>query len=339
MDPQGHSTLGLLTGSVAPSKTMYDVFVHHSNGREIRIRDIIRTAHVNLDVAPADILLSAVPDAIAAEPNREGILAEILDDVRDDYDYLLVDCPPHVGLLTFNALCACSEAIVPVDPSFFSLHGIGKQMETFDVLARKTGREVAARALLTLYSGRAQFARDVANEIRKHLGGRYFTTVIRHSMKLAEAASHGVPIARYARRCAGYDDYLALSIEVLEMESGRHPNDAADLDTPDADDLAAPSAPRTTQDGVVFTLDAPNAQRVQLVGDFNGWTLEGNDMARVGSMWTSVLRIPPGRYRYRYVIDGHWYNDPMNADVEPSPYGGDNSVLVVNEGVLEQAWQ
>jgi 1,4-alpha-glucan branching enzyme len=78
---------------------------------------------------------------------------------------------------------------------------------------------------------------------------------------------------------------------------------------------------------------------VQLVGDFNGWTLEGNDMARVGSMWTSVLRIPPGRYRYRYVIDGHWYNDPMNADVEPSPYGGDNSVLVVNEGVLEQAWQ
>jgi chromosome partitioning protein len=330
MDPQGHATLGLLPDAVPLAKTMYDVLVHQRNGRDTRLHDVIRPAHANLDVAPADILLSAVPEQLSGLPNREGILAEALEEIRDHYDYAIVDCPPHVGLLTFNALCASSEAIVPVDPSFFSLHGIGKLLETFDVLSRKTGHEVAVRALATLYSGRTRFAREVVDEIRRHLAGRHFTTVIRHSVKLAEAASHGQPISTYCRRCAGFDDYEALAAEVRAMEVPAA-SETVNAATRDENLLPGPCPPTVTPSGVVFALEAPQAQRVQLVGDFNRWMLDGNEMRLLGNVWTQVLRLQPGRYRYRYVVDGRWCSDPSNTDVEPSPYGGENSVCVVDE--------
>jgi chromosome partitioning protein len=335
MDPQGHATLGLVREAAEPSKTLYDVFTHHRNGRETRVQDVIRSVQPNLDVAPSDILLSGIPEKLSRVRRRESILAEIIAEVRADYDYVIVDCPPHVGLLTFNALCACSEAIVPVDPSFFSLHGIGKLFETFDLLMRKTGHQISVRALATLYNGRTRFARDVVDEIRSHLAGRYFTTVIRYSMKLAEAASHGLPIAAYSRRCAGFDDYEALAAEVLEMEKVSASEAAAE--TAKAPEelqkfvLYGASGPRRTGEGVVFALEAPEAHRVQLVGDFNEWALDGAEMTQSGGVWTQLLRLQPGRYRYRYVVDGCWCSDPRNTDVEPSPYGGDNSVCVVAE--------
>jgi hypothetical protein len=237
-------------------------------------------------------------------------------DARERYDYVLVDCPPQVGLLTFNALFACAEAIVPVDPSFFSLHGIAKLLETFDVVARKTGHQIAVRALLTLYTGRAQFVLEVADEIRKYLAGRHFDTVIRHSIKLAEAASHGLPVAGYCTRCAGFEDYEALAEEVLGMETTWE---------------RKPSAPQVTPEGVLFSLEARNASRVQLVGDFNDWKLDETEMKPEGAIWTSTVKLEPGRYQYRYVIDGQWASDPMNPEAEPSPYGGHNSVLVLGQ--------
>jgi chromosome partitioning protein len=341
MDPQGHATLGLLPGGAQASRTMYDVLVQHRNGRDTTLPDIIRSVHETLDVAPADILLSAVPEELSKRPNRETILAELLDDVRHRYEYAIVDCPPHVGLLTFNALSACAEAIVPVDPSFFALHGIGKLLETFDVLARNTGHELAVRALVTLYSGRSQFGREVVDEVRRHFAGRCFDIVIRHSVKLAEAASHGLPIASYCHRCAGFEDYEALAAEVIRMEAARASGETTGETATERTGGPVPTAPTTTADGVRFAIEAPDARRVQLVGDFNGWALDATEMTRAGSVWTSVLKLEPGRYRYRYVVDGHWCSDPMNAHIEPSPYGGDNSVFVVADdrasGTLDAA--
>src|SRR5207247_4338184 len=200
MDPQGQATLGLVSDAVQPSRTMYEVFVEDPGERPTVLRDVIRNVRENLDVAPADILLSGVPEALAGQIGREDILVDALAGFADDYDYVIVDCPPSVGLLTFNALKACSEAIVPMDPSFFSLHGIGKLLETFDVLAKETNHHIAARVLVTLYSGRSAFVKAVVDEIRRHLAVRHFDTVIRYSVKLAEAASHGVPIASYCTR-------------------------------------------------------------------------------------------------------------------------------------------
>jgi chromosome partitioning protein len=339
MDPQGHASLGLLADAVEPSKTMYEVFLREPGRHPTGLRDVIRSVRENLDVAPADILLSAIPETLAGRVGREDILADVVDGVRDDYDYVVVDCPPNVGLLTFNALKACSEAIVPMDPSFFSLHGIGKLLETFDLLAKETGHLIAARVLVTLYSGRTPFVKAVLDEIRHHLAGRHFDTVIRYSVKLAEAASHAVPIAHYCKQCAGFDDYQALAAEVLQQEAmmprreRRIRPDRNGLRGRAADDRAESSAPALTSEGVMFSIDAPDAERVHLAGDFNDWSLDGMEMEPAGGVWKKLVKLRPGRYRYRYVVDGRWLNDPLNATVEPSPYGGDDSVLVMTEKV------
>ena len=336
MDPQGHATLGLLGKTVPPSRTMYEVLVQGSGGNRAVLRDIIHGVRENLDVAPADILLSALPETLAGLAGRENILSDAIGSVAGDYDYLVVDCPPNVGLLTFNALKACSEAVVPMDPSFFSLHGIGKLLETFDVLGRETGHHIAPRVLVTLYAGRSPFVSAVVDEIRHHLDGRHFQTVIRYSVKLAEAASHGVPIADYCRRCAGFEDYQALAAEVLQqepelLEARPATTPASTRGASGGDDWVRPSAPAATAEGVRFAIEAADAAHVQLAGDFNDWTSNGSDMEPIGGVWTKVVKLPPGRYRYRYVIDGQWHNDPLNAVVEPSPYGGHDSILVVDD--------
>ena len=338
MDPQGHATLGLLTDAAQPSRTMYEVFLPDAGRPPTGLGDVIRPVRENLDVAPSDILLSAIPETLAGRVGREDILSEAMASVEGHYDYVIVDCPPNVGLLTFNTLKACSEAIVPMDPSFFSLHGLGKLLETIEVLAKETDHHIAVRALVTLYSGRSAFAKAVLDEIRRHLDGRHFETVIRYSVKLAEAASHGVPIAHYSRDCVGFDDYRALAVEVLQQEAAMRQRERVTIKrnatgASARDDGAGSSVPAVTPEGVMFTIEAPDAERVQLAGDFNNWTLDGNDMEAMDGVWKKVVKLPPGRYRYCYVVDGRWQNDPLNATVEPSPYGGEDSVLVMDERV------
>jgi chromosome partitioning protein len=337
MDPQGHATLGLQSDLAAPAGTITDVLVWELSGKKARLRDVARTILPNLDLAPADILLSAASEKLAAVPGREYRLAEAISEVCDRYHYVIVDCPPHIGVLTFNALLACSEVIIPLDPSFFSLHGIGKMLETIDMLARKTGHEISARALVTLYSGRSEFAREVVCDVRKHLGAKTLDTIIRFSFKLAEAASHGLPICNYCVRCAGYEDYLSLTREVLGQETGIPLllDDARMEQEIGFDKRAAgtgvPSAPLLTKAGVLFTLEAPKAHRVQLAGDFNSWVPEGNEMEFSNGVWKKILALTPGRYKYRYVVDGRWQSDPMNACTEPSPFGEQDSVVDLNQ--------
>ena len=348
MDPQGHATLGLLRDPVQVQKTIYDVLTRRQDVTPLR--DIIVNVQKNLDLAPTDIMLATLPEELAGAPGQEDRLSEALADVRQDYDYIIVDCPPNVGPLTFNALKACSEVIIPVEPSFFSLHGIGMQMETLDLLARKAGHQISARALITLYTGRFDFVKAMVEEIRKHLGDRSFTTVIRFSVKLAEAAAHGVPIAEFSKRSAGFADYRALAREVLEQESPKwapsvveeipeeafSPAPGATLEETESR-LETPieaSLPFCTSEGVLFTLEAPDARCVQLAADFNGWIPDGNEMNSIGRIWRKVIPLPPGRYHYRYVVDGGWLTDPLNIDVEAAPWGGYNSVFVLEGNSL-----
>jgi chromosome partitioning protein len=321
LDPQGHSTLGLSVGEVAPTRTMYDVFRFKAGGPEVTIADVARTVGENLDLAPADILLSTTAEALAGVPGRENVLTWAFAALEERYDYVIVDCPPSVGLLTFNALKACTEAVIPMDPSFFSLQGIGKLFETFEMLERATGHRISARVLITLYSGRSPFVKAVVDEVHRHLPDRHFATVIRYTVKLAEAASHGLPITRYARASVGFEDYQALANEILLQEESIEP----------AEKPGIAAAPAVTPEGVVFTVEAPDAIRVQIAGDFNDWRPEWTDMERNGSIWRKVLTLAPGRYRYRYVIDGQWLTDPSNPVVEPSPFSGNDSLLVLEE--------
>jgi chromosome partitioning protein len=321
MDPQGHSTLGLSAGKVAPTRTMYDVVLGETRRPQTTIADVTRSVGENFDLAPSDILLSAIPEALAGVAGRENILNRAFAELVGRYDYVIIDCPPNVGLLTFNALKACTEALIPVDPSFFSLHGIGKLFETLEVLEKETGHRISARVLVTLYSGRTTFMRAVVEEVHQHLAGQHFATVIRQSVKLAEAASHGVPISQYAKHSVGFEDYQALANEILQQEAAMVR----------AEEVRISTAPAVTPDGVTFTIEAPAAAHVQLAGDFNDWTPDCTEMEAVGLVWKKTLKLAPGRYRYRYVIDGEWHRDPHNAVVEASPFGGEDSVLVLDQ--------
>jgi chromosome partitioning protein len=331
MDPQGHATLGLQTEPA--DRTVSEVLLRESTQEGPSLRDVRRTVLPGLDLVPADIVLSAVPDKLSAVSGREYRLAKALAEVSGEYHYVIVDCPPNVGLLTFNALMACSETIIPMDPSFFALHGIGKLMETLDLLARRAGHEIDARALITLYTGRVDFVREVVADIRKHLPDRVFDTIVRYSIKLAEAASHGLPIVEYSRRCAGYDDYRMVTAEILQQEEQRpvlsdiqDTRESTSLDTGPVE-ANVPSAPVPTGEGVLFTLEAPAAERVQIAGDFNHWEPAGNELELSDGVWRTVISLEPGRYRYRYVVDGAWKPDPLNPGIEPSPYGDYDSVI------------
>jgi 1,4-alpha-glucan branching enzyme len=140
----------------------------------------------------------------------------------------------------------------------------------------------------------------------------------------------------------GFDDYRALAAEVLLQEAAMLESERVTIERKAtgagaADDRARRSAPTVTAEGVTFTIEAPDAERVQLAGDFNNWTLDGSEMDAVGGVWKKVVKLPPGRYRYRYVVDGRWQNDPLNGAVEPSPYGGNDSILIMDERVAGQA--
>jgi chromosome partitioning protein len=323
MDPQGHATLGLRKDQAPPGRTIAEVLAWENSSQKVRLRDVICPIIPNLDLAPADIFLSAVPEKLAALYGREHRLSEALDDVLNSYHYIIVDCPPNVGVLTFNALLACSEVIIPLDPSFFSLHGIGMMLETIDMLARKKEHDIKVRALLTLYAGRSEFAKEVAANIRKHLGDKALGTMIRFSVKLAEAASHGIPICNFAIRSAGFEDYLSLTREILREESGM-----LLIEEPFTNEgLQVPPTPVSSREGVVFTLTAPDAHCVQLAGDFNSWVPDGSEMEFSNGVWKKILSLTPGRYRYRFVVDGQWLNDPMNSLKEPSPFGNWDSII------------
>ena len=176
----------------------------------------------------------------------------------------------------------------------------------------------------------------VPDDIRHHLYGRHFDTVIRYSVKLAEAASHGVPIAHYCKQCVGFEDYQALANEVLLQEAARAEDGSVAVERDvilmsAGADYPEPLAPAVTSKEVVFAIDAPHAAQVQVMGDFNDWNLEGSEMEPVGGTWKKVVTLPPGRYRYRYIVDDRWQSDPLNVTVEPNPYGGLDSILVVDE--------
>jgi chromosome partitioning protein len=326
MDPQAHATLALGLEPDELDANLYEVLVEPAGAT--RLDSVIVDVSEQIDVAPSSIVLSALEQKLATERHdtRTQRLAVALENLPPLYDYVLIDCPPNVGLLTFNALRAASEAIVPLETSFFAIDGVQKLLETISLLSDRIGHDLHVRVLPTLYDGRTRYARQTLGDIRELFKEICFDTVIRMNVKLREAAREGLPISRYAPSANGAIDYGSVA-----MELAASPPDPWTHASAGSDDAASELGPPRE---VVMRFSDSLAGDVRIAGDFNGWVPDRGVRSRIESegqtrVWTKLLSLEPGTYQYRYVVDGEWQEDPTNPQSAPGPTGQPNSILQV----------
>jgi chromosome partitioning protein len=215
MDPQSNATsaLGIYLDEGEPS--LYDMFV----GRA-RFEDLIKHDGLDsLDVAPSSRHLTGAELELIDMEGRESVLARGLEAVRDRYDYILVDCPPSLGLLTLNALVAAEAVLVPVQCEYLAMEGLGALMETIDRVQGSYNEDLQIHGIvLTMHERRLNLTKQVEAEIREHFDEKVFSTVISRNVRLSEAPSHGLPALLYDARSRGARQYMDLASEVLERE-------------------------------------------------------------------------------------------------------------------------
>jgi chromosome partitioning protein len=215
LDPQAHSTIHLGVKPHELSSTVYDVLVQSKQAQEA----ILKTSVEHLDLLPSNIDLSGAELELAGEVGRERCLRQGMKSLNDDYEFVVMDCPPSLSLLTLNALMAATEVIIPIQAEFFALEGMGKLLNTVKIVRERLDHEIAvAGVVLTHYDSRKNICRDVERRVVEFFKGKVFKTRIRDNVKLAEAPSFGRDIVSYEPSCYGAQDYLAFAEEVIVGE-------------------------------------------------------------------------------------------------------------------------
>lgn len=216
-DPQGNSTTGLGIQKTPGMKTLYDALL----GGNALEETVTHTALEGLDLVPADKNLVGADIELIDIERREFRLRQTLETLRNSYDYILIDCPPALDLLTLNAMIAADSVLVPIQCEFFALEGVSELMDTIDRIRDSFQHPLRIQGiLLTMYDERTNLTRQVAKDLREFFGSDVFRTIIPRSVRLAEAPSYGKPILLYDVRSRGAESYIKLAKEILENEQG-----------------------------------------------------------------------------------------------------------------------
>ena len=321
LDPQGHSAIGLDINPDELEKTLYEVLCG-SVGNSAALDDVTLPIADNFYFVPSNINLSTFEQELSGAPSRETKLKESIRELHQSYDYILIDCPPSLGLLTFNSIMASTEIFIPIDMGSFSLHGTSKLMDIIELVRKRTDHDIKVKAIATMFDKRTRIAKEILEHIRDHFKDSLFNVVINFNVKLKEAASFGKSIVDYDKKSQGFKDYLELATEVIEEErlfEATLPQEPAWL----------PFESKTVEKQFVF--HAPEAEVVSIVGNFNNWVpTEDYRMNRnADGTWSKVIHLEPGEYQYKYVVDGLWIEDNRNSEISIDPYGGINSVIEV----------
>jgi chromosome partitioning protein len=217
-DPQGNTTSGFGISKTPGMITTYNVLVDDADIRQA----IQHTEMEGLDLVPADKHLIGVNFEMFAVEDRESVLRRHLQPIKNDYRYILIDCPPALDLLTLNALMAADAVLVPIQCEFFALEGVSELMDTIDRVRESFGHPLAIEGiLLTMFDDRTNLARQVAADLREFFGADVLKTVIPRNIRLAEAPSHGKPILLYDPGSRGSEAYIQLAKEILTHEQTR----------------------------------------------------------------------------------------------------------------------
>ncbi len=321
LDPQGHASIGL--GIVAEEQELgtYDLLLDPSAPfDQIRVE-----AQPNLDVIPSGIILAGAEQELARKPGREGRLLSALIRNGGPYDWVIVDTPPAVGLLTFNALIAADALLVPVDSSTYTLHGLEKILETLEVLEEETNKRPPCFVVANQFNKRTLFSRELYANLADHPRINLLATQVRSSVRVKMAAAGGVPVLNLAKAGPVKEDFMELAQELwcclsdLSLERDKEMEDLL-------------FGPLPCEEGVRFRLRAPDASEVYLTGDFNHWNPGGiplEPLSDEAGVWEVVLPLQAGNYEYRYIIDGRWVTDPEHAETTINKMGLENSLLIV----------
>ncbi len=361
LDPQAHATLGL---NIDDSNSLYNV-ISRLTPRKLKIKDIIKRVDKNFDIVPSNVLLGTLEQELTDEIGRELKLTEIIAEIKGQYDYILIDCPPSLGFLTVNALRASDDVIIPVETSRFSMQGVDHLTDIINLIRDRLNHPVNSRVLITMFDSRLRHSFSMMAKMKDKFGKLLFDTIVHVNVKLKESAVMGEAVLKYDKYCRGSKDYLSLAREILTNDRivvevpapvapAARPVVAAftaavaevaappvHVEAP-AEALQASYEPsermqelvaKETQEFLAyaqFTLRAPAARSVYVTGSFNDWSLdESCRMAQEGNSWSLRLPLKPGVYKYQFIVDGKWQEDPENKLTERNSFGDINSLIEV----------
>lgn len=308
MDPQGHASLGL--GRRDPEQDgLYEVLDGAATLEDVTEEGVAW----GVDLVPASISLAATEHRLSDRPERERQLTRHLDALELHYDYVILDCPPSLGLLAVNALRAAHQVLVPVEASLYALDGLQRLGDTVRLIADRYALDLPMRLLPTMFDGRTRLARDLTEQLQAQ-DLAVCATHVRHCVKVREAAFQGQPLLAYAPRSPVAADYRDLATEIDRLTPAR--------------EAIAPRLRAACE--VVLNYQGLGCRRLQIAGDFNDWIPDdGVETRERDGRWQKVLHVPEGAYEYRIIIDGIWQQDPTNPCAVPSALGGHNSLLRV----------
>lgn len=215
-DPQANSTTGVGFDLQNVTQSLYDCMVNNAEARDV----ILKTDIPNLDLIPSHIDLVGAEIEMIHYPNREMVLRQLVESIRNDYDFIIIDCSPSLGLITVNALTAADAVIVPVQCEFFALEGLGKLLNTIKIVQSRLNTALVIEGILmTMYDGRLRLCNQVVAEVRRHFEDLVFSTIIHRNARLSEAPSFGKPVILYDANSKGSANYLNLAKEILQKNN------------------------------------------------------------------------------------------------------------------------
>lgn len=212
-DPQGNSSSGLGIDKKGLSKTLYHALIEDEPLASARVPTVVE----GLDIVPANIDLAGAEIELVAEIARETKLKRALAPIKDEYDFVIIDCPPSLGLLTVNALVAAERVLVPIQCEYYALEGVSQLMNTVNLVKNSLNPELSLEGvLLTMFDARTNLSIQVVDEVKRHFRGKVFRSVVPRNVRLSEAPSHGLPIFLYDPKSRGAEVYEELAHEVIE---------------------------------------------------------------------------------------------------------------------------
>ena len=335
LDPQAHASLGL---DVESEYSIYNV-ISNLTPRKFKVENIIRNVQENFDLIPSNVLVGTLEQELADEIGRELKLKEVMRPLEKQYDYLLIDCPPSLGILTVNAIRASDEIMIPVETSRFAMQGVDHLMDIVNLIKDRLNHEVKPYVLITMFDGRLRHSFAMLDKFKQKFQGLLFETIIHINVKLKESAVMGKPVSAYDKYCRGSKDYYRLAKELLYL----HKPVQASVPEPEKVVFSSRMQELVQEEvagmfPIEFSLEIAGAKSVYVTGSFNDWSLDDSCrliQSREGGRWQVKIPLRPGVYKYQFIVDGVWKPDPQNPRKERNSFGDINSLIEV--GVNEQS--